>query len=754
MYRIPAFSLFFLVLFGSLLMAGCGGGGSSPSGGGSAGALTETQRGAVMDAIAKKIGSLPSATLLNKEATAQEMLKYLKTLPEITQAGISDDQSIWGVFRDDMPFILINNESRPAGAGAALSAPRSSLSAPSRSAPELPAGKQARLFHMFGSVDILTSDPRDTLVHILNDAGYTPTKEFGSLTDFRTVRDAGQGDAVFYTGTHAGVGGWLIGGSASTHFALWTNEVAKGLKDKFVQYTDPLTAKDRLAPSPLNPRIVLLNADISSYRFSFKIPPDIVTVGEWHWGITGEFVKQYMSFSKNSFWYNGACSGFNAEFASACFSKGLSLYSGWDNEVNRIASSNSGLFLFDRMAGANNEITQGLDLPKEVPPQRPFDWVSVLQDMQRRGLAASPDSPSAILHIQPNPDANQANFGELAPSIASLSVTNNQTQLHINGTFGTTPGKVTINGQDVGLQSPWDPNSLVCTLPPGEESGGKGDVVVEVNGHKSNSVPLTAWKVTLHADVQSTFSGTVVIDPTDGIGKELDADLGGSFNTSGNMTVWIRADIHGFRTRPGLAPLTPGAQTFTLANSLTPTKNIRLTSWNGSGTKTEAFHLLGDPPRGQPDTTTLASKGGGTVLFDGSDPTHGKLDTASVTLDAQTHSMQLYVGAYGADLFEATVTRNQGGMTTTTTEDAGGLIFHPDNTANGVVPFHITLDNDFNIQGGTQSGTSSAQGVSTISTFSWSGQVFNAPTDSTSRSAQVRTTRSAPAGKTAGGRTR
>jgi len=204
------------------------------------------------------------------------------------------------------------------------------------------------------------------------------------------------------------------------------------------------------------------------------------------------------------------------------------------------------------------------------------------------------------------------------------------------------------------------------------------------------------------------------------------------------MVVWVRADVHGFRGRPGAAALPPGAQTFTLANGITSTKNLKLTSWNGSGTKTEGYHHPGEPV-GQQDTITLASTGSGPVLFDGSDPTRGKLEAVGGTVDAKAHTMQLYVGAYGASLYQATVTSVVNNMTTTTKQDAGGLQFHLQNSANGPVSFQMTLGSDFGIQSGSQTETTSTTGVSTTSTFSWSGQVFNAPTDDTTRNATTGT---------------
>lgn len=59
-----------------------------------------------------------------------------------------------------------------------------------------------------------------------------------------------------------------------------------------------------------------------------------------------------------------------------------------------------------------------------------------------------------------------------------------------------------------------------------------GDVVVEVNGHKSNTVRLTSWR--------GTFTYTV--------------HGPGSFLLTATCNVHLRGDVHDFRTEPGKTP--------------------------------------------------------------------------------------------------------------------------------------------------------------------------------------------------------
>src|SRR6185503_303432 len=94
--------------------------------------------------------------------------------------------------------------------------------------------------------------------------------------------------------------------------------------------------------------------------------------------------------------------------------------------------------------------------------------------------------PDARLQMQENPLAGAPpdSFGSLTPNIERMDIdatANNEQTLHINGFFGTQQGTVTIDDQPVQIKS-WSAFGIDVILPPGNQPGGSGDVVVDVNG--------------------------------------------------------------------------------------------------------------------------------------------------------------------------------------------------------------------------------------------------------------------------------
>lgn len=694
MFRKPAVSGFLLVLLALLLSAGCGGGGkSSTPGGGSGGTVTDAQRKAVLDAVQSKFPTLDG----DPPTVRQAVKKFLLTLPQIEAADVDEtSECVWARFTDHVPLIVVNNRKK------APTSTSRAFSVTATRAAELPTNAQIRILNTLGTS---FTSPAATIRTWLTGNGYSSVSSDTSLDALKTV----SGDGVFYLDAHGGVG-QLLNGRQS--FAIWTSTPAT-----VDTYNALRTSGD---VDPADPKVVMMYALHNGSA-------------EWHFGITAAFVDSYMSFGANSLVFFNAClsnSSLAQSFQAACLTKGASVYAGWTRSVDDSDANYAAQFLFDRLIGGNQAT------PMETPPQRPFNWQSVYADMQSRGLDTSTDQTmgDCKLIFTPNPNADQANFTQLAPSISSMLVTNNQTQLQIFGTFGSTPGTVTIGGQSMTLQGAWTPNALTCTLPPGDQPGSYGDVVIEVNGHKSNFVPLTAWKITLHSQAVATASGTIVVDPASSVSQELDADLSGSSTTSGDMEIWIRADVHGARNQSGGEPQIPTARNYPLANGTTPTKNIKITHWDGSGTIVRKYHNAGMDIFST-ETTTLSPTGSLPVPFDGSDP-RGHLDTAAVTIDAQAHTLQLFAALYGSDLFESTVTNTQTG---TKTQVGGDVLFHLPNTANGTVPLNIALASDFSVQGNSQSVTTSQpnDGLTTTITISWSGQVFSPPTDSTLRSVKT-----------------
>lgn len=214
------------------------------------------------------------------------------------------------------------------------------------------------------------------------------------------------------------------------------------------------------------------------------------------YALTPHFVTAYMKFTPNSFWFNNSCMGASQEMADAAFSKGLSCYMGWDQSVYRPNTNQVVRFLFDRIAGAN--LTT--DWPAN-PLQRPFSWYDlILRDMRARGIDRVPgkdkNENAVTANLQSYVNLNQRNvFGLLAPTISEGQLQGND--LILAGSFGQPNGslQVTVGGQSMTPAATWNnENEIVVHGLPENGPGASGDVVVSINGHRSNAIRITEWR--------------------------------------------------------------------------------------------------------------------------------------------------------------------------------------------------------------------------------------------------------------------
>jgi hypothetical protein len=95
------------------------------------------------------------------------------------------------------------------------------------------------------------------------------------------------------------------------------------------------------------------------------------------------------------------------------------------------------------------------------------------------------------------------------------------------GSFGSKSGNVTVGGQQVNVKQ-WGPSEIICDLP----TNLAGDVYVEIQGRKSNVVPLTEWRGQLRYTSNSNIASNYTI----------------------TCDFHFRADIHGFREVPHEKP--------------------------------------------------------------------------------------------------------------------------------------------------------------------------------------------------------
>jgi hypothetical protein len=158
----------------------------------------------------------------------------------------------------------------------------------------------------------------------------------------------------------------------------------------------------------------------------------------------------------------------------------------------------------DRLLGANAQVPE---LFPEDPPQRPFDWPSVLEDMLQKGLDTDPRT-GAQLVAQPSPTRTPW-VGPLRPTILMVDLGEDSDILYVSGIFGERPadGTVTVDGVELPVNT-WTPQMLMARLPQTGQAGAAGDVKVTVRGLESNPRRLVTWSGSLtytHRDAGSPF---------------------------------------------------------------------------------------------------------------------------------------------------------------------------------------------------------------------------------------------------------
>jgi hypothetical protein len=301
--------------------------------------------------------------------------------------------------------------------------------------------------------------------------GYTVVPGVAEVDTLKSVN----GEGVFYLESHGG-------GLNSDKGDEW--------KNRFCAYS-MMTAT---MPNKKNEELYKtdLEEGCLGYMWGNTELSGIVFAG-WRYAITGKFVSKYMDFAPNSLVFLNGCSTDDSLFINAFFGKRASIAIGWSDIAQSLAGQDAARFLFDRLLGANQE-------KPESPKQRPFDFLSVWEDMRRRGLDKSRDRDpqtgeeveTASLNFRRGPGG----FGLLVPSIMLLWVEEalDETQkakLRVLGFFGNEQdsAKVNMNGNPLPIVD-WSETEIICDLS-GRDAG--GEVVVEVRGHKSNTRWLTKW---------------------------------------------------------------------------------------------------------------------------------------------------------------------------------------------------------------------------------------------------------------------
>ena len=269
-----------------------------------------------------------------------------------------------------------------------------------------------------------------------------------------------------------------------------------------------------------------------------------------HLAITFELIRQNWRFLRDSFVFINGCTSFDDTLPQGSLSAILKkdchagVVGGWA-QYSTPAVGYGITYLFDRLLGTTDRSD---DPRKEVPPQRPFDWVSIFQKMKSLGLDTLPvisqngeKTHPMQMRIEPN---GMSDLGLLVPSIAYLDFDDEKKKLTLTGMFGTVQGEVHIgtaaegkNNKPVVIDS-WLPDTIQCTV----ENDRAGRVTVQVNRIESNPRFLTEWR------------GDTVYECS--FNKpEVSGNVTGNLVLTVNTQLHFRADVGDYREEPGENPL-------------------------------------------------------------------------------------------------------------------------------------------------------------------------------------------------------
>jgi hypothetical protein len=508
---------------------------------------TEIAQWAAIDALTLEANSLPG---LDRNADNAALLAFIRGRPEFVDSDIDpDSSSVWATFANGRLIIIGNDfnltnsatpaqptvltpltSPAPSSLKGSLSERRSQISplvASSASlAPlvpgtfsELPSSSSVRILTGVSGVGWDTnSNSLTDLTSWLKAQNYIPVA--GADASVASLKTVG-GDGVFFFVSHGD-----LGGRGNRQYGVWTSTKAKLGIELTAVTTGEFLESDVVGTATTPPTLITLLENEEQDLITGKWRK------EWHYAITAQFVRTYFKpFSKASFVFLQVCDSDNAaapiqDFKNAFFEKNASVYAGWTEQVNIVKAPNTARLIFDRLLGANQFALEMTPTAAGIvySHQRPFDFVSAMQDMILHNDCPNSNEPAdllcgvdqhtgAVLKFTPNPNltSNADIFGLLAPSIEFMVVFESAVEnLTLAGLFGTDPGvggAVTVGGTNPpagmtstqgGVELPtciWhaDLQTIGCGDLHPSGSGSSGNVQVTVRGHNSNIARITEW---------------------------------------------------------------------------------------------------------------------------------------------------------------------------------------------------------------------------------------------------------------------
>ena len=518
-------------------------------------------------------------------------LDFLNDRPEFGASGILNDDSIWASFIDGRPLIIINPLAKCMDGSPEAVSPidlMSEVLIPGSTAsvvPEAPSGlPEKRNAYVFTALGVIPSqilspdaptvsgsiDAFEGITSMLREGGYDIKGPgvTGSMTvdELKNVKDAG----VLHISAHGNPYPVIKNKNVSEirFAAITTTEVTE---DNLKLYDDDLKIENQR----------LIQVVMPSREITVQIGTQKIHLQPHYYAITENFVRDYITFGNNGFVFMDCCCSQNkgSQGFVEAFTNKQATYLGWVNPLNPFIADLRALFFYDRLLGLNNKYLTGPSFPKEDPPQRSFGYQEIIDYMSYlnstidglkwdQGMGRKYTPADNILYDPPKPGAefpvaklkfstpkgylrSSKGFQMLVPGINSLWVDEVKELLEINGLFGSDERdktRVIISEEENDGENATEPEGVECEIVTWDhdnekgpdfdqikckikrdDEGSAGYVRVEIDGRKSNVVPLTMWK--------GTFTYTE---------KSL-----GSLEVTATSDVKFRGCIQEFRVRPG-----------------------------------------------------------------------------------------------------------------------------------------------------------------------------------------------------------
>ena len=539
---------------------------NSSAGAGQSGApVSLEKRNATFAGLDEMMTSLSPADL---DAAQRAVADHLKADTTIERVGTNDDGSVWARFTDGRPLIVALNRPIPEETLNQILAlppepqidppPLPETSSPRERSKDgvrrqaqdnssIPKGTKVFLFNTYGPSLQIDSHLEHLEAWLEESAGYQVANvglQRGIIEHLRFVREAavlyiiGPGDFGYIEQADSGAAEVRV-------YAMGTQTLRADDGSTDAEFDAELS--EGAVGYLHTPTTVLLPGTGQRFgRSSFK-----------HYFITPRFIDKWWRFVPGAQVYLDIDhSAADHGPVRACTDQGAHSFIGWTNAVREEDSIETAQYYFSRAVGA----LEGYDnavVSKEVPNQRPFETLDLMEDMatrQRRTPHAVPGFAPTMLGESFSPRSlfdqtagqtaqldllavDGVSHPMLRPGISNLNFTDDSLNIltHEEGTLGIAGDfgdeyssvVVTVGGEPTTIHDA-GPGFINCLISP----TAKGPVEVEIGGHKSNTRTLTLWTGT--ANVRDVSNS--------GVTKEL------------NLEVLIRGDVQSYRARPGEPP--------------------------------------------------------------------------------------------------------------------------------------------------------------------------------------------------------